>query len=147
MLMNILRLIWPFVKEMIIGKNSLRYAIRRNKVKVFFFFTVILSFILNWIVIPKLFYLSASHVEIEKKLKVCQEASVLYESDIQNINELKKALAVAIAKNNELESNKNKNECTELIDHEHDVKIEHDVIYVNNMAFMVFYINWYYIFL
>lgn len=81
MVIEFIKLIGPFAKDMIIGRNSLRYALQRNKVKVFFFMMVIASFSSNLIVIPRLWSISKSHVELSKRLAACEDNSTCVNVD------------------------------------------------------------------
>lgn len=80
---QILKFLWPFIKEMIIGKNSFRYALRKNRVKVFFFALVILSFFLNLVLVPRLISISASHVELSRHTTQLQSDLESVEKDRQ----------------------------------------------------------------
>lgn len=108
MLLNIIKLIWPFVKEMIIGKNSLRYAIRKNRIRVAFFFCVILSFVINWVTVPKLFIISANHVKLEQELKATRETMAGYVEDKALVDQAKEELILLRAKVKELEDKKHR---------------------------------------
>ena len=80
-LLKVLKMLWPFIKEMIIGKNSLRYAVRKNRIRVIFFFLVIFSFVINWIAIPKLVIISANYIKLEQELKTTKNKLEDYRDD------------------------------------------------------------------
>ena len=107
MLLNIIKLIWLFVKEMIIGKNSLQYAIRKNRIRVAFFFAVILSFVINWVTVPKLFIISANHVKLEQELKATRETMAGYAEDKALVDQAKEELLMLRARVKELEHKQN----------------------------------------
>lgn len=81
----LLKILIPFVKEMIIGKNSFRYALRKNRIRVLFFISVILSYGLNWFFIPKTFIISAAHIEQTKLLASCNSSILKYTDDVRVI--------------------------------------------------------------
>ena len=105
-LLKVLKLIWPFIKEMIIGKNSLRYAIRKNRIRVAFFFAVILSFVINWVAVPKLFIISANYIKLEQELKITKEKMAEFTSDKEMVETAKGELILLRAKVKELEAKK-----------------------------------------
>ena len=106
MLLNVIKLLWPFIKEMIIGKNSLRYAIRKNRIRVAFFFAVILSFVVTWVTVPKLFMISANYIKIEQELKATRETMAGYAEDKAIVDQAKEELLMLRAKVIELEKKK-----------------------------------------
>lgn len=109
MLFNIVKLTWPFFKEMIIGKNSLRYAIRKNRVRVAFFFAVMLSFIVNWVVVPRLFMISSDYIKLEQELKATKETMAGYKDDKEMVDQSKIELLALRARVKELEGH----QCTD----------------------------------
>lgn len=69
---SLLRLLWPFLKEMFLGDKTLTQAIRTNKTRVLLLFLVLGSFAMNLFVLPRTYEISAQYVELErahKKLK------------------------------------------------------------------------------
>lgn len=69
---SLLRLLWPFLKEMFLGDKTVMQAIRTNKMRVFLLFMVLGSFAMNLFVLPRTYEISAQYVELErahKKLK------------------------------------------------------------------------------
>lgn len=67
LLLKVLRFLWPFVKEMILGEKTLKQAIKSNKIKVLCLFMVFLSLALNFFTIPKLILITKNHLEYVKK--------------------------------------------------------------------------------
>lgn len=69
---SLLRLLWPFLKEMFLGDKTVMQAIRTNKTRVLLLFLVLGSFAMNLFVLPRTYEISAQYVELErahKKLK------------------------------------------------------------------------------
>ena len=99
-----LKMSWPFFKEMIIGRNSFSYALRKNRVRVAFFFAVLLSFCINWVAIPRLFTLSSDYIKLEKELKATKETMASYKDDKEAVDQAKDELTVLRAKVKELEN-------------------------------------------
>ena len=54
---------------MVLGKTTLKYNLKRHRVRLIFFSVVILSFITNWITIPKLFSISNNYIQLEKEVR------------------------------------------------------------------------------
>lgn len=102
-MLNVIKLTWPFFKEMIIGRNSLRYAMRKNRVKVLFFFVVMLSFVVNWITVPRLFMISSDYIKLEKEFKATKETMATYKDDVELVEQAKDELIVLRAKVKELD--------------------------------------------
>ncbi len=94
---------WPFFKEMIIGKNSLRYAIRKNRIRVAFFGCVMISFIINWYAVPRLFYITNKYIHLEKELKATRETIESYKYDKNSIDTTNKEIEALKAKVKEYE--------------------------------------------
>ncbi len=92
LIINVIKQTWPFFKEMIIGKNSLRYAIRKNRVRVAFFFAVMLSFIVNWIAVPRLFMISSDYIRMEQELRATKETTAGYKEDMDSVSKSKEEL-------------------------------------------------------
>jgi hypothetical protein len=67
--MYIFRLVWPFLKELVLGGLSLKEGMRTQKKKVFLLFFVsglIFSFFL---IIPRFYQLSQEHIKLEKSVE------------------------------------------------------------------------------
>ncbi|HEX9135748.1 MAG TPA: hypothetical protein VF905_02235 [Nitrospirota bacterium] len=67
--MYIFRLVWPFLKELVLGGLSLKEGMRTQKKKVFLLFFVsglIFSFFL---IIPRFYQLSQEHIKLEKSIE------------------------------------------------------------------------------
>lgn len=68
--------IWPFLKEMFLGDQSVREAVENNKIRVLAIGIICLSIALNFFTVPKVVAISKSYMELakqkeqlEKKLK------------------------------------------------------------------------------
>jgi hypothetical protein len=70
--LKVLPYIWPFIREMVLGRKSILAALRDNKKKVLFISLVLFSFCLNFLTIPRLLSLSAQYVALEKRYKDVQ---------------------------------------------------------------------------
>lgn len=104
LMLKVLKFTWPFFKEMIIGRNSLRYAMKKNRVKVFFFFAVILSFVVNWMVVPRLFTLSSSYLKIKHELVEVKGTLDNYKDEIEMIDQTRTEMDQLRARIKELET-------------------------------------------
>lgn len=137
---GIIKFTIPFIKEMIIGKNSWRYAIRRNKIKIIFFLLVILSFILNWVTIPRIVILSTDYLQLQKENKVLLEAPKKCMNDLADlqhshlvIKELKdkiKSLEARQSEENPIPSNEHKKDSKKKAlrkDNDSSQSKEHDI--------------------
>lgn len=67
--MSILKLIFILIREMILGKLTFKQAFRENKVRLFFFFLVIVSFYLNYLTLPKIYKVTEQKVIMERSYK------------------------------------------------------------------------------
>jgi hypothetical protein len=72
---KLIALLFPFVKEMILGEKTIREAIRTNKMRVFLIGLILLSFFLNLVVIPKLVKISADYVMLDRRYKDLEQKS------------------------------------------------------------------------
>lgn len=77
----IFKLLLPFLKEMILGKSSFSYALRRNKLRLLFFFLVIGSFAANYFLVQRLVVISKNHVALTRQLKENEQLVQAAESD------------------------------------------------------------------
>lgn len=66
MLIQTIRFLWPFLKEMILGDKSLVEALRYHFGRVLVMAVIVLSIALNFFTIPKLLALSYDHVELKR---------------------------------------------------------------------------------
>ncbi len=71
--LHVIKIAVPFIKDMILGKNSFSYSVKKNKVRTLFFLSVLLSYGLNWIFVPKTFQISIDHVKLEKQVKTLED--------------------------------------------------------------------------
>jgi hypothetical protein len=69
---KLISLLFPFIKEMVLGEKSLREALKTNKMRVFLVFLIMFSFFCNVFFTPKLIRVSADLVILEKKYKELQ---------------------------------------------------------------------------
>lgn len=67
--LKVLPYMWPFIREMVLGRKSLLAAVRDNKKKVFFITLIIVSFGLNFLTVPRLFSMSVQYVTLDKRYK------------------------------------------------------------------------------
>lgn len=80
-LLAVLKFLLPFLKEMFLGKNSFRYALRKNRVRVFVIILILCSFVTNWFVVPKVFTTSTEYVRLEKDYKKLTSELKQYQAD------------------------------------------------------------------
>jgi hypothetical protein len=77
-------LLWPFIKEMVLGDKSLMHALRNNKKKVLFILTIFMSIGLNFIVTYKLVELSKDYLALTNKYSQSLERDYLAAKDKMN---------------------------------------------------------------
>ena len=58
---------WPFLKEMILGEQTIRESAKTHKGRLLLIGVILASFALNAFTIPKLVKISAAHVELQRK--------------------------------------------------------------------------------
>jgi hypothetical protein len=64
---KILAFLWPFLKEMILGKKTIAESIKTNKKKVGLVFLVVGSLFLNMFTVQKLVIISEEYIKLQKK--------------------------------------------------------------------------------
>lgn len=64
---KLLPFIWPFVKELILGKKTVAEAFKDNKKKVLLIGVIMGSFATNIFVIPKLISMASAHVILQRE--------------------------------------------------------------------------------
>ena len=64
----IFRLVWPFLKELLLGGLTLREGMRHQRKKVFLLFFVSALIIALFMIIPKFYILSQEHIKLEKSV-------------------------------------------------------------------------------
>lgn len=64
---KVLMFLWPFLKEMILGPKSVGQAIQTNKMKVLTLGVVLISFMLNFFMIPRLVAISSDYLTAKKE--------------------------------------------------------------------------------
>lgn len=60
-------LLWPFLKELFLGKKTLREALKTNKGRVFVIMAIIGSVVMNIWLVPNIIRISADYVELKHK--------------------------------------------------------------------------------
>lgn len=66
----IFRLIWPFLKELVLGGVSLKEGFRTQKAKVFLLFLLSGMFLGLAVLVPRFYQLSQEHIKLEKSVDV-----------------------------------------------------------------------------
>lgn len=66
---KLLPYIWPFLREMVLGRKTFLEAVRDNKKKAFFVALVIFSFGLNFVLVPRSSTLAMEYLALERKYK------------------------------------------------------------------------------
>lgn len=67
--MYIFRLVWPFLKELVLGGLSLKEGMRTQKKKVFLLFFVSGLIFSLFLIIPRFYQLSQEHIKLEKSVE------------------------------------------------------------------------------
>jgi len=70
MILKFFNLLWPFIKEMVLGKITFLEALVTDRKKVIFICLIFSSFGLNFITIERLFFISNKYIAIENDNKV-----------------------------------------------------------------------------
>ncbi len=76
---KILSFLWPFIKEMVLGKHTLIEAIRKNAKRFFFMSAFFASIGLNILMIPRLVQISNDYINLNKKYE-----AILKKNEILN---------------------------------------------------------------
>jgi hypothetical protein len=84
----IFRLIWPFLKELVLGGVTLKEGMRTQRKKVFLLFFVSGLIFALFLIIPKFYQLSQEHIKLEKSV----EAANVHRMELR-IKELEDKLA------------------------------------------------------
>jgi hypothetical protein len=66
----IFRLVWPFLKEMVLGGVTLKEGVRTQKKKVILLFFISAMTITLFLIIPRFYQLSQDHMKLEKSIDV-----------------------------------------------------------------------------
>lgn len=64
--LKVLRFLWPFVREMVLGEKTLPEAVKTNKGRVFIIGLIFASFVTNLYIIPKVWSISSDYIELKK---------------------------------------------------------------------------------
>lgn len=67
-------LLWPFLKELFLGKKTLREALKTNKGRVFIILAIIGSVVMNIWLVPNIVRISADYVELKHKYDTLKTA-------------------------------------------------------------------------
>lgn len=84
----IFRLVWPFLKELVLGGVTLKEGMRTQRKKVFLLFFVSGLIFALFLIIPKFYQLSQEHIKLEKSV----EAANVHRMELR-IKELEDKLA------------------------------------------------------
>lgn len=63
-------LLWPFLKELFLGKKTLREALKTNKGRVFLIVVIIGSVLMNLWLIPNIVRISTDYVELKHRYEL-----------------------------------------------------------------------------
>lgn len=66
---RLLLYIFPFIKEMMLGKTPIKEAVMSHKRRLFLLVMIVLSFALNIFTVPRLFQLSTEFVSLNREYK------------------------------------------------------------------------------
>ena len=91
--MLLLKLFWPFIKEMILGDKTVAQAVKTHKLRVALIALIFGSFALNIYVIPKTVEISSKYLELEKNHKKLLAEGVVVEPFKNKIQELEALIA------------------------------------------------------
>lgn len=64
---QILKFIWPFIKELVLGEQTLGQALKTHKLRVLLIALIMGSFVMNVFTVPRLISISADYIKLEKK--------------------------------------------------------------------------------
>lgn len=84
----IFRLLWPFLKELLLGGVTLKEGVRTQKKRVFLLFFVSGLIFMVFLILPKFYQLSQEHVKLEKSIEVANVRRL--ESKIKELEEAAK---------------------------------------------------------
>ena len=68
--MKVLRFLWPFIREMVLGEKTLKQAVKTNKGRVFIIGVIFASFVTNFYIIPKVWSISSDYLELKKNYEI-----------------------------------------------------------------------------
>jgi len=66
---SVFKLLFILIREMILGKLTFKQAFRENKIRLFFFLLVIISFYANYVTLPKIYAITEQKVIMERSYK------------------------------------------------------------------------------
>lgn len=93
----ILRFLWPFLKEMVLGDKTLTQALRTNKLRLLLLFAIIGSLGMNIWLTPRLFDISTQYIQLKIDHKKLEEDSKEF-SGLKALNDQLKQNAIDDAK-------------------------------------------------
>jgi len=64
--LKVLRFLWPFVREMVLGEKTLPEAVKTNKGRVFIIGLIFVSFVTNLYIVPKVWSISSDYIDLKK---------------------------------------------------------------------------------
>lgn len=68
--LKVLAFLWPFLKELVLGKKTVKQAIKTNKWKVFLLCLISTSFVVNLLAVPRLLAIANDYVKLNKKYEM-----------------------------------------------------------------------------
>ena len=82
--LKIISMIFPFIREMILGDKTLLEAIKTNKLKVLLLAAIMASFFLNVTMIPKLIEISNRYVRLHDRYELIEKERDNLKQNLQN---------------------------------------------------------------
>jgi hypothetical protein len=76
-IIKVLTLLWPFIKDMVLGDKTLAEAIKDNKKKVMLALMILFSLGLNFFLVSRLIIVSQNYVTLEKDVRLYKEGSII----------------------------------------------------------------------
>lgn len=92
--LKILSMLWPFIKEAVLGDKTVMETFRTNKMKFVGVFIIIASLGLNYFVVSKIIFISREHIALLKKYKAMESSK---KSPITNDIEVKEESPIPVA--------------------------------------------------
>lgn len=93
--MSVLKLLWPFLKEMLLGDKTVGEALKTNKMRVLLLFLILGSFGMNLLVAPRLYAISSQYIELEREHKQLLGAGESTKGLQEKVDQLEGELVVA----------------------------------------------------
>lgn len=70
-------LLWPFLKELFLGKKTLREALKTNKGRVFVILAIIGSVVMNVWLVPNIIRISADYVDLKHRYETLKKTGTV----------------------------------------------------------------------